>query len=663
MASRRSARRRARQLDARRQRLEDIGVERSARLARGIIRTITEIAREGRDPSDRVAVEVVEGLEPVLTEAMVASHLFGRLSMIQKAASVLGPRAVGLQETYEDAIRLMERRQKLTEDQIQDLRSKYGEEALTAARGLGSSVQRKVAVAVTEAVRTGSIQREGVRAIRRAFDKAGFVPERIGQPHLAETLFRTNVQLAHSAGRVNASRDPVIDEIFWGWEYTTVGDDRVRPNHMMLDGVRAEKGSARWREIMPPSGFNCRCLLPSTQVQGAFTAGSKAWYSGQAVEITTGQGRRLTVTPNHPVLAHHGWIAAGDITEGCDLVCSGLEVDRLGFRRIDEQNAPAMIEQVFRSLPRDAALARHPRPLDFHGDAERFKGDVDLVASESVLLRGVDPSMLDRLRKFVLEPGRTSSPVGGSNLLANSFFARLLNALPFQRFGLRSVTRRLAMLGQNAGYTTASNSHFPSDLVHGIAAMMSLADCLRVSSADVLDPFGARVNALFIQESKRRVDCDAESSANGGGVVRSPVFRDHLFGILSQLQYMGFFADNAGLFEPTVSRTGADAHGLGDGSDGHARFIELDRVRSVKRFPYAGHVYDLQSVNGWFFADGIAAKNCSAIEIFKEDPEASEVLPPEPREINGKLVRPGPDRGWDFNPGDLFRDVARVSGR
>jgi uncharacterized protein with gpF-like domain len=40
----------------------------------------------------------------------------------------------------------------------------------------------------------------------------------------------------------------------------TVGDDRVRPEHAVLDGFTARMEDPVWRKIYPPNGFNCRCI-------------------------------------------------------------------------------------------------------------------------------------------------------------------------------------------------------------------------------------------------------------------------------------------------------------------------------------------------------------------------------------------------------------------
>jgi len=48
------------------------------------------------------------------------------------------------------------------------------------------------------------------------------------------------------------------DEIL---QISTVGDDRVRPEHALLDGFTAKKTDPVWRKIWIPFDFNCRCHI------------------------------------------------------------------------------------------------------------------------------------------------------------------------------------------------------------------------------------------------------------------------------------------------------------------------------------------------------------------------------------------------------------------
>ena len=44
-------------------------------------------------------------------------------------------------------------------------------------------------------------------------------------------------------------------------KYETAGDDRVRPDHELLDGVVAKKESTFWDDNYPPLDWGCRCTV------------------------------------------------------------------------------------------------------------------------------------------------------------------------------------------------------------------------------------------------------------------------------------------------------------------------------------------------------------------------------------------------------------------
>jgi len=89
-------------------------------------------------------------------------------------------------------------------------------------------------------------------------DAMGF---RSVKPYVIETWITTMVQTSYSAGKAEAAMHPAIDEILWGWEYTTVGDDRVRFEHEGYDGTRYPKNDPFWAVNTPPNGWNCRCSV------------------------------------------------------------------------------------------------------------------------------------------------------------------------------------------------------------------------------------------------------------------------------------------------------------------------------------------------------------------------------------------------------------------
>lgn len=78
-----------------------------------------------------------------------------------------------------------------------------------------------------------------------------------------KTVVRTMSHTAHNAAHYVADQDPAIQEILWGYKYVTAGDERVREEHIAMDGVTAAKNDPIWDIWWPPNGWNCRCILVS----------------------------------------------------------------------------------------------------------------------------------------------------------------------------------------------------------------------------------------------------------------------------------------------------------------------------------------------------------------------------------------------------------------
>ena len=76
-----------------------------------------------------------------------------------------------------------------------------------------------------------------------------------------DTVFQTNAGKAYSAGRLEQMKEPGMMDALPYWQYWTVGDDRVRPEHAVLNGFTARADDPVWRKIYPPNGFNCRCSV------------------------------------------------------------------------------------------------------------------------------------------------------------------------------------------------------------------------------------------------------------------------------------------------------------------------------------------------------------------------------------------------------------------
>jgi hypothetical protein len=63
-------------------------------------------------------------------------------------------------------------------------------------------------------------------------------------------------------------------------------------------------------------------------------------------------------------------------------------------------------------------------------------------------------------------------------------------------------------------------------------------------------------------------------------------------------------------FDGEVVTVTNDAVTLGRSLDGLAGMVKLDQVVKVRRFPFKGDVYNLETVSGWYVANNILVKNC-----------------------------------------------------
>jgi len=196
-----------------------------------------------------------ENLAPLLTDAAVAAHLTGRLRTIRGTTSHMAEmrKAAG---PYDEAVGFLQKRMVLTDEEIAVIAEKYAPEAVQVTRTASAAVEAKASKAIGKIIEEGQHGPEAVQTLRASLDSAGIATDK---PYLLETLVRTQIQVAYSAGQWNANQDPVIDDMLWGYEYVTAGDDRVRPNHDALDGVRLPKDDPMWSEIFPPNGTSCRC--------------------------------------------------------------------------------------------------------------------------------------------------------------------------------------------------------------------------------------------------------------------------------------------------------------------------------------------------------------------------------------------------------------------
>lgn len=333
-----------------------------------------------------------------------------------------------------------------------------------------------------------------------------------------------------------------------------------------------------------------QCFPAGTVVSGPATlAATKRWYEGEMVKVVTASGRILTVTPNHPLLTSEGWVGAGELRKGSHLVAeAGL--DRVPSGSPYEDQVPSLIEEVAVALDRAGAVSSVRVPAsseDFHGDGS--DGYVDVVRAAGHLRDGVEVGKPEGKELFL------GADVAGAVLSSDGDPRAVLRALAYTpdgvvgRFGDRS-----ALLG--AGLRHAERLRFPAATQFDPTGFQGVGD-------------DAAAGVVLLGE---RLDTHAgEVLADDGVAVQGGAFATGW----SQLGSSG----------AQVSDHGGDTDALlfGEALEGLSGVVALDEIVDVVRFPFAGHVYNLETVDGWYIANGFIVHNCrcSFEPVLLGDPE------------------------------------------
>jgi Phage minor capsid protein 2 len=253
------------------------------------------------------------------------------------------------------------------------------------------------------------------------------------------------------------------------------------------------------------------------------------WYEGDLVVIHTASGNELPVTPNHPVATPKGWIAAGQLTVGQDVLSYRGGNQRVGVVGPCDEQVPAGIGEVFDALRQTSPMPtmRMPSaPEQFHGDGSGPHVDVVLA---------------DRLLK-------------------------------------------------DDGYAAALEFSGYSPLVVG----------------------SARLGALLADRALDEVVVRALHAANGvvgSGREFGPLCRRHA-SLAAAHRFAGSDARSVVAQYPPDSHAGDAEPGreLDLGRD--AAFVAVDEIVDLQRREFRGHVYNLQTGDGWYVASEIVVHNC-----------------------------------------------------
>jgi hypothetical protein len=335
-----------------------------------------------------------------------------------------------------------------------------------------------------------------------------------------------------------------------------------------------------------PSGQSMPPAHPSCFPAGVLVTGPSAVaatarvYEGDLVTVVFASGKELSVTPNHPVLTPDGWVPAGDLHEGREVLRAWDPERVASLIYPHDRQAVARIEDVARTLRESGQVASIAMPAaaeDFHGDGTPghqvdvvfAAGDTEFDVNTDGSKQGRKLRLLEREADAVLGLRNTDAHILRHSAATDALVSGLDHVRP--------------LLGGGVS---------PSDS-HGLTAVAGVDASIAQHPRD-----GVAVDA--VADSKRFDGLAAEERFNktvGSGSNSSA------FPVGSR----GY----ASIAKPGANGGMADAEGGRHLVHRLAGLVEPDRVSQVLRSPnWSGHVFNLETVDGWYFADGIIAHNC-----------------------------------------------------
>lgn len=271
------------------------------------------------------------------------------------------------------------------------------------------------------------------------------------------------------------------------WSITP--DERLCPVCRNYAGEAAPIGGAFSNGYQHPPAHN-RCFLPDTRCEtpGGLVAGARSWYSGPAIEIIFSSGRRLSVTPNHPIVTVNGFVEAGRLNKGDYVVCSCAS-NPFTSQISNNNSSISTIRDVFESISKYPSMNTRSMPStseDFHGDGRFINGDIDVVFPDSLLLSDIESSGSEHISKDILGIGSelgiipfscdsslTRSFIWLRNALGSDVSSRdqvvssgLIKLLPPQKHGFRSSSGCNSNLFESANYSRSTTLEVISEFLN-----------------------------------------------------------------------------------------------------------------------------------------------------------------------------------------------------
>lgn len=315
------------------------------------------------------------------------------------------------------------------------------------------------------------------------------------------------------------------------------------------------------------------CFVGSTKVSLA-NGCTNLWryfHTGHVIDITVQGDNIISTTPNHPILTTRGWLPANEIQEGDYLISS--QSNNGGAVNHKDTDIQTTFDDLFASLVKtkrpETALGSK---FNFHGDIP--KNNVDCISANNILPTRAETATCEQLEQFIF-----SNPNVITNGLIFSFLSKIFK--PCRARGFRKICQLFF-------------SHFGKSYFISNTSVSQKNTIIHEHSSDSLTR-----NIIFFRKHQNTIS----RNIRGSYIRRIGI---HIGNIFHGRKKITTFAQSPSQMSGAafmVDTELAKCHTL------VKTFLCVEK--KVSRI-FSGHVYTLESVNGWYNITPaeIIVKNC-----------------------------------------------------
>ena len=343
----------------------------------------------------------------------------------------------------------------------------------------------------------------------------------------AETIVRTAV--SHTANHTRQKFAEANDDLVKGVKWIST-----------LDGKTSDVCFPESTLALPVGDLRCMFRRP---------------WNGYMVVVTTASGKKISATPNHPVLTARGWRPIQKLKPREDVLYR-VGIDVAGVTAAKDIEMPATMGAVFDSLNKPSfsnIFVESTSEADFHGDGMSGYHEVNYPRSKRDLCLAIESA-----------------------------------------FGKKGLESLLAFVADSASLFAIGNM----DQFGGCSTLFDMAS--QIDAGTIEDRIQAGLADIVSRNDFRRLHSSVECAD------------DSLFVGSAHLLASSENWHDARAFQNPSNSRGCYSEISSNACSGESISVVADDVISVEREFFSGHVYNLHTSTELYIANGFIVHNCKA---------------------------------------------------